>query len=181
MFDIDRDLRLQQLNRSDAKALFALVESNRDELQLWLPWVHAIRSLHDIKRRIRHIQRCSRQKKQLHMGIRLEDRLVGIVAFTKIDRNIRSAYFAYWLDGVHQGKGIMTRACKAMANYAFSRMGLNRLEIYCGVENLSSRAIPERLGFQLEGVLRDAERIHDHYIDYAVYAMLARDWDIGRT
>ncbi|HWY90420.1 MAG TPA: GNAT family protein [Solirubrobacteraceae bacterium] len=39
-----------------------------------------------------------------------------------------------------------------------------------------SRAIPERLGFSQEGVVREAERIGDRYVDQVVYAKLATDW-----
>ncbi|WP_157057779.1 GNAT family N-acetyltransferase [Calditerricola satsumensis] len=45
------------------------------------------------------------------------------------------------------------------------------------VTNFRSRAVPERLGFRLEGVLRGVERFADgSYRDHAVYAMLAEEW-----
>ncbi len=53
---------------------------------------------------------------------------------------------------------------------------LNRVEIRCAVGNQKSQAIPKRLGFVQEGVLRDAEWLYDHFVDHLVYAMLARDW-----
>ena len=48
------------------------------------------------------------------------------------------------------------------------------------VENARSRAIPERLGFREEGVLRQVERVAGRMLDGVVYAMLADDWP-GRT
>ena len=48
--------------------------------------------------------------------------------------------------------------------------------IQAAVENARSRAIPERLGFREEGILREVERIGDRMLDDVVYAMLAADW-----
>ena len=51
-----------------------------------------------------------------------------------------------------------------------------RVEIRADVENLASRAIPERLGFQLEGVMRQSYRVvGERYSDDAVYSLLASD------
>ena len=55
-------------------------------------------------------------------------------------------------------------------------MGLNRIEIRCATQNVRSRAIPERLGFKEEGLIRDAEWLYDHYVDHIVYGMLESDW-----
>jgi ribosomal-protein-serine acetyltransferase len=50
------------------------------------------------------------------------------------------------------------------------------VEVRAAPGNRRSRAIPERLGFRQEGILRDAEWLYDHYVDLVVYAMLADDW-----
>lgn len=70
----------------------------------------------------------------------------------------------------------MTSACRAMVNIAFEEYGLNRVEIRAAADNRKSRAIPERLGFQKEGVSRQTEWIYDHFVDHVVYGMLADEW-----
>ena len=70
----------------------------------------------------------------------------------------------------------MTTACRAYVDHAFTRLDVHRVEIRCAVENRRSRAIPERLGFRLEGTLRDAEWLYDHFVDSVVYGMLADEW-----
>lgn len=70
----------------------------------------------------------------------------------------------------------MTRACQAMITYAFHTMKLNKVEIRCATENVRSRAIPERLGFKEEGLIRQAEWLYDHYVDLVVYGLLASEW-----
>jgi ribosomal-protein-serine acetyltransferase len=81
----------------------------------------------------------------------------------------------YWLDAAHQGKGIMTAACREMIKHAFQELDLHRVVIACATENLRSRAIPERLGFKLEGVARQSEWLYDHFVDHAIYALLRPD------
>jgi ribosomal-protein-serine acetyltransferase len=69
----------------------------------------------------------------------------------------------------------MTAACRAVVRHAFAEMHLQRVVIRCAVENRRSRAIPERLGFKLEGVEREAEWLYDHFVDLAVYSLLERE------
>jgi ribosomal-protein-serine acetyltransferase len=64
-----------------------------------------------------------------------------------------------------------------MVNYAFRELGLNRVEIQVATDNMRSRAIPERLGFTQEGILRDDVWLRDRFVDHVVYGMLAREWD----
>ena len=63
-----------------------------------------------------------------------------------------------------------------MITYAFDVYGLNKVEIHCATENRRSCAIPERLGFKQEGVLRQGEWLYDHFVDLAVYGLLASEW-----
>jgi len=64
-----------------------------------------------------------------------------------------------------------------LVEYLFDTMELNRLQINCNVENVRSRAIPERLGFTLEGTLREVEFINGEFRDWAVYGLVRSDWD----
>ena len=61
----------------------------------------------------------------------------------------------YWIAADRQGNGLVTEAVTAMVSVAFEAMGARRLEIRCSPQNSRSRAIPERLGFHLDGVLRE--------------------------
>jgi ribosomal-protein-serine acetyltransferase len=83
----------------------------------------------------------------------------------------------YYLSKNAEGHGIITRSVQSLLNYAFFQLGLNRVEIRCGVKNIKSRAIPERLGFVKEGINRDGEQLYGRYHDLFIYSMLARDWN----
>jgi len=66
----------------------------------------------------------------------------------------------------------MTRAVSALIDHAFGEWELHRVEVQAAVDNRKSRAIPERLGFEEEGVRREAERVGDRYLDLVVYGLL---------
>ena len=65
---------------------------------------------------------------------------------------------------------------RALTTHAFAVWRLNRVVIRAAVGNDRSAAIPLRLGFVHEGVLRQSERFGETFKDVAVYAMLAADW-----
>ncbi len=104
--------------------------------------------------------------------------MVGVIGFNEFDWRNKIGYIGYWLSKDAQGKGIMTRAARALIDYGFEILDLNRIDIRAAVDNKKSRAIPERLGFNQEGILRQTEWLYDHYVDHVVYGMLANEWRV---
>jgi ribosomal-protein-serine acetyltransferase len=109
-------------------------------------------------------------------GIWCGDEYAGTIGAHKIDWLNRKVEIGYWLAAKFQGNGIVTDACRVLIDHAFEEWKLNRVEIHCAPANKKSCAVPERLGFQLEGVLRKAQLVGGKYLDSNVYGMLARDW-----
>ncbi len=75
----------------------------------------------------------------------------------------------------------MTASCRAVINYCFNELNVNRITIECATENARSRRIPERLGFKLEGIIRQVERLGDAYVDHAFYGLLRSEWQPNQT
>ncbi|WP_322801378.1 GNAT family protein, partial [Thermoflexus sp.] len=112
-------------------------------------------------------------------GIWLEANLIGVVG-VRIDQGDGSASIGYWLDAGHQGRGIMTQAVATVLDDLFLTRRLHRVEIRVAPENHRSRAIPERLGFRMEGILKEAGRYGGRWGDLIVYAILDREWEAMR-
>lgn len=56
-------------------------------------------------------------------------------------------------------------------------MGMNRVQIKVAIDNKKSRKIPEKLGFQIEGIEREGELLVDNvYTDIAVYSLLKKEY-----
>lgn len=60
----------------------------------------------------------------------------------------------FWTAKEHRGLGYMTEAVTAVCRFAFTTLGAIRVEWRAEVGNTGSRAVAERAGFQVEGVLR---------------------------
>ncbi len=173
---IDNETELRSFEIQDAEELYALVDTNREHLYRWMGWVDTTASVEQMRAFIRHSQARQAQENGFNAGIFHRDRLVGVIGFHYVDHEDRKTEIGYWLAASMQGKGLMTRACRAMVDYAFRELGLNRVEIQVAIDNLRSRAIPERLGFTQEGILRDDVWLRDRFVDHVVYGMLAREW-----
>lgn len=172
--DIPAELRL--LESSNAEALFALVDRNRGHLREWLPWLDGNTTLADSEAFLRYSSEQHAGNRGFQAGIWYKSELAGVIGYHPIDWQNRTAMIGYWLGLEFTGKGIMTFACRAFVDHAFTEYKLNRVEIRCATGNVKSCAIPLRLGFLKEGLIRDGEWLHDHFVDLAVYGMLAREW-----
>lgn len=169
-------LELRQFEWDDAEILFATVERNRAHLRQWLPWVDATRSADDIRLFLSRAVAQFEEGLGPNFGIWLDGALAGAIGCHPIDRPNRSCSLGYWIAMGQQRRGTITRCCLHLLDYLFDEVSLHRVEIRCGTGNLRSCAIPQRLGFRHEGVLRDAEWVNDRWLDLNVWSMLEQDW-----
>ena len=173
---VDNDLELRLLEERHAEELSALSDENRDHLREWMPWVDESRTVEDRRNFIKRTLEQFANNDGFNAGIWFQGRLAGVIGYHRIDWRTRSTSIGYWLGASFQGRGIMTRVCRALVDHVFNGLGLNRVEIRCATENRKSRAIPERLGFTQEGVIRQAEWLYDHFVDLVVYGILVSEW-----
>lgn len=164
---------LRELGDGDADELHALIERNRARLALWISWA-ADQTLDDTRAFIARARSMEQNETGLSRAILAAGRLAGVVGIT-VDTANHSAAIGYWIDAASEGRGAVTAAVGALVDDGFQRWQLTRAEIRADVENRASCAVAERLGFQLEGVLRQAYRVGERYSDDAVYSLLASD------
>ena len=159
-----------------AEEVTAVVRRNLAYLREWMPWATEAYSVEDAREFIQRSRRQFADNQGLATSILHDGRFAGTIGLNTINWQDRKADLGYWLDAELQGRGIITRSCRAIVGHAFGDLRLNRIEIYCGVGNARSRAVPLRLGFREEGLLRQAEWLHDHYVDLVLYALNADEW-----
>jgi ribosomal-protein-serine acetyltransferase len=169
------DFTLKLICQEDAPMLFQTVDLNREWLHPWLPWVDKTRSVADSLAFACQSERRFRAGEAVVLGIWMNGQLAGCLGLEDIDRQHLNARIGYWLAEDFQGQGIVTRACRMLIGYAFEEAGLQRLEILCATNNYKSRAVPQRLSFIQEGVLRKYHVIQEQFVDIALYSLLRTD------
>jgi ribosomal-protein-serine acetyltransferase len=174
-FQIDDEITLRAFAEGDAEQVAEAVLRNREHLEIFMHWMTPDYSVESAKDFVGRSIAAVEEKTGLGFGIFRARYLIGSIGFVYFDWVAHKTEMGYWIDKHEEGKGIITNACMHLIQYAFDDLGLNRIEIRCSTENLRSAAIPERLGFRKEGVLRQVELRNGRLHDFSVYGLLADD------
>lgn len=174
---VNDKISLEFLEEVHAPILFYLVNDNRDHLKKWLPWVDNMQAVENAKDYIASCLRQAAEKTDFAYAIMYERKMVGRIGIHHINQQNKIGEIGYWLADGLQGMGIVTKSCKALIDYGFKELGLNRIEIKCATGNDKSRAIVEKLRFKQEGILRQAEWLNGRFIDLYLYSMLKEEWN----
>jgi len=98
---------------------------------------------------------------------------VGMVFLHSLTKRHQKAEIAFNLARAHWNRGLATEAAGAVLRFAFSQLGLNRVEATCMPENLASRKVLEKLGMIYEGTMRKAHHRYDGFHDMDLFALLS--------
>ena len=173
---VEEGLELRLLELRHAETLFNLIDQNREHLGYWFPWVEKTKEVEDSKAFIRGGLEQFAQGNGFHTGIWVDGKLAGTLGLHYISQQSRSTEIGYWLSAEYEGRGIITKVCAYLCAYLFNELDLNRIEIDCAETNSRSRRVPERLGFTLEGKLRQINPTQDGLVDELIYGLLASEW-----
>ncbi|MBP7582026.1 MAG: GNAT family N-acetyltransferase, partial [Vogesella sp.] len=117
---------LRPLEPADADALFTLVDSSRDSLSQWLPWVDTTRSAADSLTFIQHTQ-AERDAGRVHTWLILADgQPAGVCDLHGVSLLNLHGSIGYWLADAYVGRGYLPQALAQVLHTAFAELGLNR-------------------------------------------------------
>ena len=174
MFEIkiNENLFLRLRQEKDVNEMFILTDKNREHLRPWLKWIDDTVSSEDTRKFIEKCKEKFDKKTGADFGIFYNDKLIGSMGFHTIDQLNSWAEIGYWIDKDYEGKGIMTECVRAIIKYGFEDLKLHRIQIICDARNIKSRALPEKLGFSLEGVLKEKSKSDESFSDELVFGLL---------
>jgi ribosomal-protein-alanine N-acetyltransferase len=102
--------------------------------------------------------------------------IIGSCAFHEVSAMHARGEIGYALARKYWGQGLMTEAVRAMLDYGFNTLHLNRIEARCDIENTGSWRVMEKVGMKLEGVLRQNIILHGRARDARMYAILREEF-----
>jgi ribosomal-protein-alanine N-acetyltransferase len=101
--------------------------------------------------------------------------LIGATGIHPHERFSR-AEIGYWLGVDFWNKGYASEACRALVDFGFGTLGLERIQASYFTENIASRRVMEKAGMQYECTLRSYVQKDDKSMDIAYCAILRQDW-----
>ena len=174
-------LDLHLVGKADAVELFTVVDSNRDYLRQWLPWLDATNSINDETAFISNSLEEYEKREGVFYTIQLNGNIIGTISLNWIDWGNKGAGVGYWLSEDQTGNGYVTKSCIRLMEHCFDDLNLHRFVLEAAVENIPSCEIADRIGMRLEGVCKDREWLYDHYVDAKLYAITKPEWDQKRA
>ena len=173
---VDKNIELRQLEQSDSADIFHAIDSQREYLGRWLPFVEWTKEIKDTENFVDSVVHAPGDCFNFVFTIRKQDELIGLIGFKGTDKQNQKTELGYWLSEKYQKQGIVTACVDRLCHFAFDELGMNRIQIKCAVGNISSQKIPRRLNFTLEGIERDGELLSGNiFTDLEVYSKLKRD------
>jgi RimJ/RimL family protein N-acetyltransferase len=168
-------LRLRPFDDADADALYAL-HSNAYVLRYWdsPPWSERSRAAQFVAK--------SRTMADEETGARLaidrssDGEFIGWCSLSQWNPDYRSASLGYCFTEASWGHGYATEAARAVLQWAFDTLDLNRVQAEADTRNRPSARVLEKLGFVHEGTLREDCIVDGDVSDSWIYGLLRRDW-----
>jgi len=160
--------------------LAVVVTQSLSHLRPWMAWAQDAPTAESAELVVRRMQAdfIARRDLTWHLHARRADgsagRLLGGTGLHRMDWAVRRFEIGYWVRPEAAGRGHASEAVRLLVALAFDRLAARRVEIRCDTRNVRSRAVAERCGFELEGVLRrDALGVDGEARDTAVYSRIA--------
>ncbi|MFT8322320.1 MAG: GNAT family N-acetyltransferase [Bacillus sp. (in: firmicutes)] len=141
----------------DGKEVYESMQRSKKELQKWMPFANQAQTMDGVEENIRkaYAKFILKEDIRLHIYLKKNNTFIGSTGLHSIDWEVRSFEIGYWCDTSFTGNGYIQESTKTLISFARETLEAKRIEIRCDALNHNSRAIPEKLGFTLDGILQN--------------------------
>jgi len=167
---------LRPLEPWQAEEFLAHIDRARETVDPWIPWAAFSTDLDSARATLqRYADNQAADTGRLN-GIWLNGTLVGGVTFFRFNAEMGTCELGVWTEPAGTGHGLVTAAARVLVEYAFTERRVQRVEWVTTPRNSRSRAVAERLGMTLDGVLRSNYVHNGERHDSEVWSLLADEW-----
>ena len=170
------DITIRPYGLTDVQACYDAIIESRVALARWMPWFHPLYSIADTRAWVEsQVEAFAAGTDFAFVITDREGRVLGACGLNHFDLPNRRANLGYWVRTSCLGRGIATTATRRLAEWAFARTKLHRLEILAAVENIPSQRVAERAGATREGVLHGRLWLDGTVHDTVIYSLIRPD------
>lgn len=168
--------RLRPLEPWQAQEFLDHIDRARAYVDPWIPWATFSTDLASATATLqRYADHMATDTRRIY-GIWLDGTLVGGVMFTKFETTSGVCEVGCWLEADGAGQGLVTRACRALIDWAFRERGMSRVEWVVASGNTRSIEAARRLGMTRDGVLRQHSLYRGARHDSEIWSILSEEW-----
>lgn len=173
---INDKILLRTYEVADAQELFDAVNNSRKHLNPWLDWVSKTTKPEHSLQFIQNSFQWQNNQQALALGIFENDKIIGGIGMHQWDQETKRAQIGYWISSGYEGKGIVSHSLVKFIEYLFDKIGLNKIEIHFLQANKRSAKVATRLGFKVEGIIRQSILRNGMPHDVIVAGLLRSEW-----
>lgn len=167
------------LSATDINSYFELIENNRKRLEEYFSSTIALtKNIEDTTTHITRIIKKVKTKEYFPFIIKdpLTQKIIAYIDIKNIDWSIPKAEIGYFIDEKYEGKGISTKMLSNIIDYSFNILKINKLLLRIYKNNIGSRKIAEKNGFEIEGTIRkDYKTTNGVLLDLLYYGLINKN------
>lgn len=107
------------------------------------------------------------------IATREDNKIIGTCGFNYWNKSQKRTEVSYDLDHNYWGRGITTKALKAISDFSINDMKVQRIQATVAIDNISSIRVLEKTGFKREGLIEKYGFLKEAARDFYMYAKLA--------
>lgn len=169
------DCILRPYVTGDARALTDAVLESVSTLAPWMPWASGQFSVDDALAWIASCEKGWAERTRFEFGMfnRGSGAFVGACGLNQMNELHGFCNLGYWVRQSCQGQGVAAAAIKALADFAWAELPLQRLEIVVAVGNVASLRAARKAGAFEEGIVRKRIRLDQRWVDAHMFSLIA--------
>lgn len=177
MFIKTNTLIIRPFTEKDIDAFVEAALESLSTVGTWMPWCTATYSAKDAQPWFDSCAFNLKINEAYDVGIFSVDDglLLGGISINQIDWDHKVGNIGYWVRQSQQKRGIASHAVLAIAQFGFTELKLQRLEIVAAIENIASRKVAEKTGATFECIARNRLELFGKACDAAVYSLIPQD------